>query len=117
MPYWGDSADECDYAFDAIGAYVILIRDRMTTDMATVIQQAYPEQGITASVACLRLLGERFPKCLDVSFRRKDFERAKEGFSEWYGLVRDKLPPERRDGIAAEAKKEFELFEERILRR
>jgi hypothetical protein len=59
MPYWGDGADECDYAFDGIGTYVVIIRDRMLKDIANVIQRAYPEQGITASIACLRVIGER----------------------------------------------------------
>lgn len=117
MPYWGNGADECDYAFDAVGAYVFLIKERMLRDMSTVIDKQYPEQGITASLACLRQLGERFPKCLSVHFRKKDFERVKEGFFHWYSLVDEKLPVERKKAILEEAEKEFDLFDRRILAR
>lgn len=116
MPYWGSRADENDYAFDAVSAYVFLIKERMMSDMATVIEKAYPEQSITASLACLRQIGERFPKCLEVVFRKKDYERAKDGFEQWFSLVAEKLEPERRDAIRAEALREFELFKERVLR-
>lgn len=116
MAYWGDGLDECDYAFDAVGAYVFLIKERLLRDMATVIEKGYPEQSIAASLACLRQIGERFPRELDVGFRRKDFERVLQGFDQWYSLVGDKLPPERKLAILAEARKEFDLFEERLRR-
>lgn len=114
MPYWGNGLDECDYAFDAVGAYVFLIKDKMLRDMATVIEKAYPEQSIAASLACLRQIGERFPRELAVGFRRKDLEHVKRGFDQWYSLVGDNLPPERRVAILAEAKREFDVFDERF---
>lgn len=117
MSYWGNAADENHYAFDSITAYVFLIKDRMMKDLSTVLEKSYPEQGLIASLICLRQIGERFPKCLELGFRRKDFERVKEGFTQWYRLVGDKLPADRREAIFLEGMKECELFEERILRR
>ncbi len=117
MPYWGNRVDECDYAFDAVSAYIFLIKERMLNDMSTVIEKSYPEQGITASLACLRQIGELFPKCLSVHFRKKDFDQVRDGFEQWYSLVGEKLPSERKVAILKEARKEFDLFDERILRR
>ncbi len=116
MPYWGYRPDECDYAFGAVGAYICLIKERMLKDIKTVLDKSYPEQGMIASLTCLRLLGERFPKSLSVHFGKKDYEFVNSSFEEWYTRVSGALPPEYRDRILSEAKKEFALFEERILK-
>ncbi len=116
MAYWGTQADENDFAFDAISAYVLLIKERMMNDMATVLEKAYPEQSLTASLACLRQIGERFPKCLAVAFRKADLQRARVAFDQWYSLVAKQLEPERRDAIRTHAINEFELFQTQLLR-
>jgi hypothetical protein len=116
MGYWGDDVDDCDYAFDAVGAVFFRISDRMFKDAETVIAKRYPEQAITASLCCLRLLGERFPRNLSVHFGKRELERARKAFDQWQEAVKDQLPPERHEAIKLAADREFLLFEERILR-
>ena len=115
MPYWGNGPDESDYAFDAVGAYVFLIKERMFRDAETVINKSYPEQGIVASLACLRLLAVQFDKCVDTHFGRKDFEKARDAFDRWYESVEHTLPKTRRAAIRATANSEFQLFEDQVL--
>jgi hypothetical protein len=117
MAYWGPKPDENDYAFGGIGAIIYLIKDRMQKEIAGILDEAYPEQGMIASLICLRLLGERFPKNIGIHFRRKDFEFVVNAFDEWVAKVGPRLPAEHRVQIIAEAKSEFALFEERILKR
>lgn len=117
MPYWGPRPDENDFAFDAIGAYAYLIKERLFSDMAVAIDKAYPEQAIVASVKCLRLLAQEFPKCVSLHFRRRQLEDAKAGFERWYSLVGEKLPDEISAAIREEADAEFEMYEEQILSR
>ena len=116
MTYWGSKPDNCDYAFGSIGAYIFLLKERMFDDIAIVLAKSHPEQGLVASLVCLRLIGEQFPKNLSVHFRKKDFARAKELFYEWYEIAKPKLPAKHRDAILAEAERQFALFEERILK-
>ncbi len=115
MPYWGSKPVDSDYAFDAIGAYLFLIKERMFKDMATVIENAYPEQGILASLQCVRLLSAEFPKCVSVHFRKKELEQAKAGFAVWYEAAKNRIPAEYREVILSEAEREFSLFEEQVL--
>lgn len=116
MSYWGNDVDECDYAFDAVGAVIFRVKDRLFKDSETVIAKRYPEQAIIASLCCLRLLGERFPKNLSVHFGKRDLERARQAFDQWHALVQDQLPPARAAAIRLGADQEFALFEERILK-
>ena len=115
MSYWGDDVDDCDYAFDAVGANISWIKDRLFKDSETVIAKAHPEQGILASLCCLRVLGERFPKNLSVHFGRRDLERARKAFDRWAEVVQDRLPAARLESIKLAADREFALFEERVL--
>jgi hypothetical protein len=117
MPYWGSKPAENDYAFDAVGVYVHLIKERMLKDLAGVINESYPEQGVLASLQCLRLLAEAFPKSVRVHFRKREFEHCRAGFARWYDAVKEKLPVEYREAILSEANTEFALFEERVLKR
>ncbi len=115
MAYWGHMPDESDFAFDAIGAYIFLLKERMLKDIATVLEKTYPEQSMVASITCLRLIGERFPKALSVHFRKRDFAFVVRAFDEWLAKVGPQLPDKHRNAIVAEARAEFALFEERIL--
>jgi hypothetical protein len=117
MAYWGSKPAENDYAFDAVGAYVFLIKERMLKDMVVVLEKSYPEQAILSSLKCLRLLSEEFPECVRVHFRKKDLEVCRAGFKKWHDEVYDKLPTEYRDAILLQANTEFTLFEERVLKR
>jgi hypothetical protein len=117
MPYWGSNPEDSDFAFGAVGVCILLIKERMLKDIAGVLDESYPEQGMIASLTCLRLLGERFPKNLSVHFRKKDFAFVKSAFGEWYEKIKSRLPPEHRDAILAEANKEFALFEQRIFKK
>ncbi len=114
MSYWGNDVDDCDYAFDSVGVVFSRIKDQLFKDSETVITKCYPEQGILASLCCLRLLGERFPKNLSVHFGKKDLARAQKMFDDWYVLVQHKLPVERSEAIRLLADREFSLFGERI---
>lgn len=115
MSYWGDGVDECDYAFGSIGATISWIKDRMLSGASTVINKGHPEQGILASLSCLRILGERYPKNLSVHFGRRDLMRTRQLFDQWHELVKGQLPAERWDALRALADREFALFEERII--
>jgi hypothetical protein len=59
-------------------------------------------------------LGERFPKSLSVHFGRREFDRARKKFDDWYTLVHGDLPVERSRVVKLSAEREFELFEQRI---
>lgn len=115
MPYWGSGSIENDYAFDAIGSYVFMIKERMFQDADKVIEKCYPEQGIVASLECLRLLAGQFPKCVKVHFRKKELLRAKEAFGRWYESVCDQLPADHRESIRSNAESQFHLFETQVL--
>ncbi len=116
MPYWGGEPSDSDFAFDGVGAYIVLIKKRTFQSASTVIEKSYPEQSIIASLRCLRVLANEFPKCVRLHFRRKQFEEAKTAFETWYELVEDKLPAQYKESIRLEADREFELFDEQVLR-
>lgn len=116
MSYWNNEVDGCDYAFDAVGVYILNIKKLMFSDMDAVISKRYPEQSIAATVCLLRHIGERFPQIRDV-FGRQDLERARNGFRQWFELTKEKLPIDRRDAIYFSAEEEFGIFEERFLTR
>ncbi len=115
MAYWGSGVNESDFAFGAVGAYIYLLKERMLNDIRVVREKAHPEQSIVASLVCLRLIGERFPKSLGVHFRRKDFESVRSAFEDWYEAARHELPSGFAARIYEEAHHEFKLFEERLL--
>lgn len=115
MSYWGSGPIENDYAFDAVGAYVLMLRERMFKEAQAVLEKSHPEQAIVASLQCLRLIAEQHPKCVRVSFRRKHYEEAKTDFERWYKAVKDKIPSKYRGAVLEEAIKEFELWEKNII--
>lgn len=115
MAYWGSGPSDNDYAFDAVSAYVFMIKERMFQEAENVIEKSYYEQAIIASLRCLRLIANEFPKCAQVHFRKKEFLRAKEAFSVWYNTVQDQLPTEYREAILTSAEAEFQLFESQVL--
>jgi hypothetical protein len=87
----------------------------MLEDMENVLQKSYPEQSIVASVKCLRLLWEGFPKCVRLNFGRRDLERCEQSFELWYTTLAPRLPAEHRAAIRSEAMLEFALFRETVL--
>jgi hypothetical protein len=115
MSYWGSKADDCDYAFGAVGSYVYIVKDRMFKDAKSVCSEAFDEQSIIASLQIIRIIAAQFPKSVSVHFGRKHFEEARFLFAKWYDLVREKLPAKYRESIRVEAEIEFALFEERVL--
>lgn len=115
MAYWGSGVADCDYAFDHVSVYVFEIKQRMLKDMENVLQKSYPEQSIVASVKCLRLLWEGFPKCVRLNFGRRDLERCEQSFELWYTAVAARLPAKHRAAIRSEAMLEFALFRETVL--
>lgn len=114
MSYWASDPDGNDFAFDAIGVNIMFIKDRMLQDMKTVKAKQYPEQSIISSLICLRLIGERFPEALSVHFKKRDFEKSKTAFYEWFNEVESNIPKKYRISLLEEAEAEFQLFEERI---
>ena len=115
MSYWGTDVHDNDFAFDAVGAIVFLIEERMLADIKGVKSENHPEQSIAASLACLRVIGERFPKCLRVHFGKRDFEAVRSEFYQWLE-GQPKIPADLKEGIRQSAENEFRLFEERILK-
>jgi hypothetical protein len=117
MSYWGYGPDENDFAFDSLGACIVSIKKRIFQDIANDPKRQYPEQSIIPLLVCLRMIGERFPKNLSVTFRKKHFEQAKEAFYAWYQNAYEKIPEQYRGKVLQEAESEFQLFEERILKK
>ncbi|MCE9547728.1 MAG: hypothetical protein K8T25_19835 [Planctomycetia bacterium] len=115
MSYWGSGPIDNDYAFDSVSAYVFMIKEQMFQGADKVVEKSYPEQGIIASLQCLRLLANQFPKCVKVHFRKKEFEQAKDVFGRWYDSTIEKLPPDYREAIRSNAEAEFRLFEMQVL--
>jgi len=115
MSYWGCSIEDSDFAATSIGVIIFQTKKKMLQDIDAVKADAHSEQSILACLACLRLIGKRFPKSLSVHFRKKDFNKAKEAFYLWYEQVESRIPEEYRSGLLKEAELEFQLFEEEIL--
>ena len=115
MSFWGPKPDECDFAFDSIGAAIYKLKEQLMNDIKTGLE--HPEQSMVALLCCLRLIGERFPKNLSVSFGREDYLFVANAFEEWLAKSGPRLPKKYREKIEAEARAEFALFEERILNR
>ncbi|WP_422931908.1 hypothetical protein [Singulisphaera sp. PoT] len=67
---------------------------------------------MAASLACLRLIGDRFPKNLRVHFSRHDFEIVVAAFDQWLEKVGPKLPKQYREEIVGEARVEFARWRE-----
>jgi hypothetical protein len=116
MSYWSTEIDGCDYAFDAVGASLSWIKQRLFKELEIAIEKEYPEQSVGAYVCLLRVTGARFPKQLAVVFGRRDLERARQGFERWYTLVEEKLPLQGRNQIRENTEREFALFEEEHFR-
>ncbi len=114
MSYWGSRPEECDFAFGAVGVAILRIKKKMFEDIEVVKRKAYPEQSILASLVCLRLLGEHFPKNLSVHFRRKDLEQVRAAFAAWFHQAEEEIPKQYRDRLLEQAEAEFRLFEQRF---
>lgn len=115
MSYWGSGPVDSDYAFDMISSYVFLIKQKMFKDAETVLQKAYPEQSLIASLRCLRKLCAEFPKCVRLQFGRADLRRCEELFDAWYDAAGDQLPKEHASQIRLVATAEFALFRDEVL--
>ncbi|QDU08168.1 hypothetical protein [Gimesia aquarii] len=115
MSYWGNRPIDNDFAFDQIGSYIYLIKERMFQSVDVVIDKPHPEQSMIASLQCIRLLAQEFPKCVSVSFGRSEFEETKAAFEKWYDAVYKKIPAKYREAVLEAANTEFALFEERVL--
>lgn len=117
MSYWGDGPEDSDFAFAAVAVAILRIKKKMLEDFEIIQEKSYPEQSIVASLVCLRLLGEQFPKALSVHFRKKDFEKAKIMFEDWYQKCADKIPRKYRKTLLEKAQAEFDLFQKRIFKK
>ena len=85
--------------------------------MDAVINKPHPEQSMIASLQCIRLLAEEFPKNVSVHFGKSEFEEAKAAFEKWYDTVHKKIPAKYREAVLEAANAEFALFEERVLKK
>lgn len=117
MSYWGNEPIDNDFAFDQVGSYIYLMRERMFKSMDAVIDKPHPEQSMIASLQCIRLLAEQFPKCVSVNFGKSEFEETKAAFKKWYDVAHKKIPAKYREAVLEAAETEFALFEERVLKR
>lgn len=116
MSYWSSDISGCDFASLSTGACIVHIKKMMYQDLKNVAEATYPEQSILALLACLRLIGGRFPKGVSVHFGRSNLEEVKVAFYEWYETSGDKIPKKYRDELLKNAELEFKLFEEQILK-
>lgn len=112
MAYWGNKAEECDYAFDSLGSYIAHMRDSMFSAAAGTIEEKYPEQTIVMTLKVIRTLWESFPKNVASTFHRGDFDKSKALFGEWLAAVGPKLSASRQRAIAAEAEQVFQACAE-----
>ena len=62
MPYWSSEADGSDHPFSHIGVYMLIIKKRMLNEIIACTNELLPEQSLTASLVCLRLIVEQFPE-------------------------------------------------------
>jgi len=112
MAYWGNKADECDYAFDTLGSYVAHARDSMFHAAEGTITEKYPEQTILVTLKAIRVLWGAFPKNIACTFHRGDLDKSKRLFNEWLDAAGPKLPKARRIALLAEAQSIFEACED-----
>jgi hypothetical protein len=99
MPYWSSDADGCDHAFSHIGVYTLIIKEKMFNEIAACTDELFPEQSLTASLICLRIIVEQFPKRQGISFSLSDILKADELFMRWYSAVEKKIPKKYRAGV------------------
>lgn len=111
MPYWGEKSCDSDFAFDSVGAYIYLLNSRMKKDIENVKAKNYPEQSILASLKCVRLILNEYPKMIGVHFKKRDYEFARQNFTDWYTQSVDNIPKKYSEGLLAEARKEFLLYD------
>ncbi|MCA8989937.1 MAG: hypothetical protein KDA78_19990 [Planctomycetaceae bacterium] len=116
MAYWDGSPAGNDYAFVHVGVYVSRIQQQMFEDIENVIEKSYPEQSVIASLQCIRLLASEFSQGVSGSFRKKQFQQAKDKFYEWYEKVHTKIPSKYREDVLKSAEVEFERFEQDVLK-
>lgn len=112
MAYWGDKADECDYAFNVLGSYITYMRDAMFAAARGTIDEQYPEQSIVVTLKTIRVLWEAFPKNVVCTFHRGDFEKSKLLFHEWLTAVGPQLSSKRRQAVISEAESVFNSCED-----
>lgn len=103
MAYWGSNAEDCDFAFDAVGSYIVHIKKAMLRDAAVAIERAYPEQSILASLKAIYCLWDSFPKNVSCAFPRRAFEESKLLFSAWIAAAGPHISSSRRTSLLAEA--------------
>ena len=112
MAYWGNKAEECDYAFDSLGSYIAHMRDSMFAAAAGTIDEKYTEQTIVMTLKVIRTLWDSFPKNVACTFHRGGLDKSKTLFGEWLTAVAPKLSASRQRAIAAEAEQVFQACEE-----
>jgi hypothetical protein len=112
MSYWGAKCDENDYAADAIGSVIYLIKKKIEEELSSDEALNYPEQSIIALLAMLRAIGENYPKHIKVHFRKKDLLKVQDYFGKWYKLNEDKLPKNYKEDIYNNGMTDLNVFSE-----
>jgi hypothetical protein len=111
MAYWGNKAEECDYAFDCMGSYIAHMRKAMFSAATGSISEQYPEQSLLVTLKAIHALWEVFPKNVAYAFPRDDFEQSKRLFREWLSVVGRKLSASRKKCLVVEAEQIFAMCE------
>jgi hypothetical protein len=114
VSYWSADADGCDFAFNCVGVYALLIKERMFQDAELAIEKSMAEQSIVASLRCLRALDAQFGKAIRIGFRGKDLDVAEKLFESWYAKAGVKVPKKHRAEMLAIAREEFRLYREQL---
>lgn len=115
MAYWSEKPSGNDYAAGSVGVNILSIKKRMLEGIDKVIEKSHPEQGLIASLQCIRLIASEFPKNVAVHFGKKELQQAKDKFHEWYEKVHTKIPKKYREDVLKSAEVEFERFEREVL--
>ena len=89
MPYWSGDLDGSDFAFDSVGVIVLQTVKRLEEEADLVVEKHHPEQSImSVLLKVLGLLMDRFPKCVAVHFRKRQYLAIKTGTSRGGRVVR-----------------------------
>lgn len=83
MPYWSGDLDGSDFAFDSVGVIVLQTVNRLEEEADLVVEKHHSEQSMLALLKVIELLMDRFPKCVAVHFRKRQYLAIKDRYLAW----------------------------------
>lgn len=114
MSYHNASATGTDRARTLMDRVVLSIVEKMFEDLEKVLERNSPEQSVLAHLRVLDALYEELPASLAMFFGRSDFQKARDGFNQWYEKCQSKVPVKYRKELRESADREFARWERRF---